>query len=176
MYPELDNKDTNKIIATRYRFHPFVRFFMLSLASITAAYSVYFIFVLIPRYSSATLFVKILSVVILYVSLRTIYKHLTALNSVIVSEDKLELKFLARKNITIPWQNISELKIYKVITHYWEMAYFDSKGVQKIFKSSLAYPGIINLLISIHAKNPSIKMNELLSQVIIYKQTQNQSS
>lgn len=173
MLSDLNPPEPERQISTRYRFHPFVRFFMLLLASVTAAYSIYFIFVLIPRYQSATMFFKILSVVILYFSLRTIYKHLTSLNSVIISKDNLQLRFLLRKNITIPWQDILEMEIYKIITHYWKLVYLDTKGINRIFKTSLAYPGIINILMSIQDKNPNIKMNELLSQVLVYKRTQN---
>lgn len=131
----------------------------------------FFIIVLIPRYESATLFFKIASVIVLYVSSQTLFKHLTSLNSVIIDKDKIELRFLVRKMITIDWDNLTGMEIYKIITHFWKLTYLDNHGKKRIFKTSLAFPGIMDILISIQNHKPELEMNELLKQVLLYKRS-----
>jgi len=152
-----------------YRFHPLVRFSMILLSIIAGGYSLYFIFILIPRFQDVTVFCKIVSAVVLYIALSTLYKHLTALNSVIIRDDRLELSFLLRKRIIIPWHRLEEMQIFKVITHFWKLSYLDENGQHKTFRTSLAFPGIMTILLSIQDKKPDLKMNELLSQVLQYK-------
>lgn len=154
-----------------YRFHPLVRFSMILLSMIAAGYGIYFIFILIPRYHDVTSFFKIVSVVVLYVALHTLYKHLTSLNSVIIRDDRLELGFLLRKKIIIPWTKLIEMKIYKAITHFWKITYKNDDNKVKSFKTSLAFPGIMDILLMIQDKKPDVEMNELLSQVLKYKRT-----
>lgn len=155
----------------RYRFHPFVRFSMIALSLIAASYSIYFIFILIPRYQNVTMFFKIASVLVLYVSLNTLYKHLTSLNSVIITDDKLELRFLLKKTIVIDWRNLKRMEIYKVITHFWKLTYVDKNGTEKIFRTALAFPGIVDILMTIQERKPDLELNELLSQVLLYKRS-----
>lgn len=171
MLSEKEKEISNTFRAKRFRFHPFVRFSMILLSIIAASYSIYFIFVLIPKYQSATLFFKIISVVVLYISLSTFYKHLTSLNSVIIRDDKLELKFLLRKSIVIPWVRLSGMEIYKVITHFWKLIYIDEKGAKRIFKTALSFPGIMEILLMIQDQKPELEMNELLRQVLLYKRS-----
>jgi len=144
---------------------------MILLSIIAAIYSIYFIVFLIPRYQNVTLFFKIISVVVLYISGSTLFKHLTSLNSVIIGNECLELRFLLRKRIIIPWYNFIGMEIYKVITHYWKLIYNDSKGKKRIFKTALAFPGIMNILLSIQDKKPDLELNELLRQVLIFKRS-----
>lgn len=160
----------------RFRFHPIVRFFMLMLAAIAAGYSIYFIAIVIPRYGQVTIFFKIVSVVILYISLSTIFKHLTSLNSVIISQEGITLGFLLRRSITIPWHNLSKMEIYKIITHYWKLSYLDHTGIVRVFKTSLAFPGIMEILLLIQAHKPDIELNELLKQVLLYKHSHSETT
>lgn len=167
-------EQTESVKPLRFRFHPLVRMFMLMLGVIAAGYSTYFIVILIPRYGQVTVFFKIVSSVVLYVSLSTVYKHLTSLNSVIISQDGIALGFLLRKRIVIPWHNLVKMEIYKTITHYWKLSYLDHKGVVRIFKTSLAFPGIMEILLLIQAHKPDIELNHLLKQVLLYKNSPTQ--
>jgi hypothetical protein len=155
----------------RFRFHPLVRYFMILLAAIAAFYSIYFITILIPRYENATIFIKITSVAILYFSGSTLYKHLTSLNSIIISNDGIVLGFILKNNIRISWNNLIKMEIYKVITHYWKIYYTDKTGISKVFKTSLAFPGIMEILCEIQEKKPDVELNELLKQVLLYKRS-----
>jgi hypothetical protein len=160
---------TESLQPISFRFNPLVRWLMLIIATITAFYSVHFIIYTIPRIPSATLFVKFLSVLVLYVALDTIYKHLTGLNQVIIGADRLTLKFLLRHYISFPWDNLTQMEIYKTITHYWRFSYINDRGESKTFKTSLAFPGIMTILILIQERKPDIKLNPLLEQVLLYK-------
>jgi hypothetical protein len=164
----IDTQAVNQT-AQRFRFHPLVRCLMLLMGTVTAGYAFYFITILIPHSASNTVFFKIVSVVVLYVALSTVYNHLTALNSVIIRAEGLELGFLIRKRLFIPWHNLLNMEIYKVITHYWKLTYVNSKGITRIFRTSLAFPGIIKILLAIQDRKPDVELNELLKQVLIYK-------
>jgi hypothetical protein len=161
--------DAKKKTGTRYRFHPLVRFPMLAMSAIALGYSIYFIGIIIPRIGEVTIFFKIVTVIILYVSLSTLIKHLTSLNSIIIRHDSLELRFLMRKRILIPWQAMQKMEIYKVITHYWRITYLDASGKQRIFKTSLAFPSIMQVLLSIQDHYPQLAMNDMLKSVLDYK-------
>jgi len=161
--------NSSEVLPARYRFHPLVRWFMLLLSSVTAIYTLWFIIVLIPRVGHVSYIFKILSVIILYIAVNTLYKHLTALNTVIIRPDKLELHFLLRRNIFIPWDRLMKMDIYKVITHYWKIYYTDEQDKQHLFKTSLAFPGIMNILLNIQDRKPDLAMNELLTNVLAYK-------
>jgi hypothetical protein len=153
----------------KFSFNPLVRWFMLALATVVALYSLYFIISVIPRVPGATLFVKTLSVLVLYLSLNAIYKHLTSLNRVVIGSDKLILSFLLRRTIRIPWDQLLGMEIYKVITHYWKLDFLDEQSKRKTFRTSLAFPGIMTILILIQQRKPDLKLNPLLEQVLLYK-------
>jgi len=142
---------------------------MLLLSSIVAGYCVYFIVYLIPRIQNVTMFLKIVTIVVLYVSISAIIKHLTSLNSVLIKDDSMELGFLLRTTIHIEWQKLIRMDIYKVITHYWKISYLDEINQNRIFKTSLAFPGIIQILLLIQDHKPEVEMNDLLRNVLIYK-------
>jgi len=89
-----------------------------------------------------------------------------------VNNDEIILGFILRKKIVIPWQNLVGMEIFKVITHYLKVIYIDNRNVRKVFKTSLAFPGIINLLLMIQDNKPDVELNELLKQVLIFKRTQ----
>lgn len=161
---------------TRYRFHPFVRFSILLLASIVTIYCIYFIVILIPKNSNSTLFSKLVSILVLYVALNSIYRHLTGLNSVIIFADKIKFNFVIKRSISISWQEIISMQIYKKITHFWKIEYIDKKGAKNELITSLAFPGIMEILDKILEYKPDLEMNELLRQVIIYKQKTNNNN
>jgi len=169
MLSEIVVDDTLDQKPVRYRFHPAVRYFILALAALTAFYSAYFIIILIPSIQKFTIAFKLISIITLYVSLNSIYKHLTSLNSVIISKDSLELRFLLRKRIIIPWSSLIKMDIYKVITHYWKVIYRNNQGDTKTFKTSLAFPGIVQILLSIQDHKPDVELNDLLSKVLQFK-------
>ena len=155
----------------RFRFHPLVRYLMIVLSFTALVYSVYFILVLIPRYGDVSLFMKATSVLILYVAGNTLYKHLFTLNSVEISSTGLQLGFILRKRIFISWDRLLRMDIYKVITHFWKVVYQDEQGNKREFKTSLAFPGIMEILSAINEFKPDLEMNELLTGVLNYKRT-----
>jgi hypothetical protein len=171
--PEDLEKETpnNQDRILRFRFHPVVRALMIFLSSIALGYSIYFIVFLIPNIAGVTNFFKIVTVVVLYVSGSTLYKHLTSLNSIRMSNESLEFTFLLRRKITIPWDKLIRMEIYKVVVHYWKITYMDQYGNKKQFKTSLAFPGIMNALLHIYKMKSDIEMNELLQKVLEYKTT-----
>ncbi len=155
----------------RYRFHPLIRFPMLAISLAASAYILYVMIFLIPRVQDPPFWIRAVSVIVLYVALNSLYRHLTALNSVIIRVDKLELRFLLRRAIFIPWENLHRMEIFKLITHHWKIVYSNYQGRQKIFKTSLAFPGIWDILVSIQNHKPEIELNELLKQVLLYKRS-----
>lgn len=153
---------------------------MLAIATVTGGYTLYFIIFAIPALNpdlmmfksvSIAIFFKIVSVIILYVSVSTIITHTTALNAVVIRPESLEFRFLVKKNIVIPWDRLQKMEIFKVITHYWRTTYTDHKGETKTYKTSLAFPSVMKILLSIQDHHPNLEMNDMLKQVLLYKRT-----
>ncbi len=161
-----------EITPTRYRFHPLVRIPMLTVGFLAIALSLYFIFFLIPRYQNVSLFFKLVSVFVLYVALSSVYRHLSSLNTILILPDVLQLNFLLRRTIIIPWERLLGMEIGKNLTHWWKIHYVDDKGIRQVFRTSLAFPGIVSVLLKIQDICPDIELNDLLRNVLLYKRKQ----
>jgi hypothetical protein len=159
-----------------YKFLPTVRYFTLAIAALTVFYSLYFIIMIIPRIVNSAIIFKILSIFMLYFSASTLYKHLTGLNIVTITNDALILRFILKKRITIPWSNLKRMEIYRAITHYWKIVYIDNTGVEKTYKTSLSFPGVVQILFNVLEHKPDLEMNDLLSKVLQFKKRAQEST
>jgi len=157
-----------KMKTIRYGFNPLIRAIMLISSFVFFSVSIYSIMILIPR-NSTSILVKVITVLTLYASSLSLYKHLFSLNSVEISDDNLNLIFLCRKSKTLEWAMIKKIGIFNAVKHYFQISYFDVKGSEQQYINSLAFPGIMKALILIHDLHPEIEMNDLLLRVISYK-------
>lgn len=150
----------------RYRFHPLIRWVMIAFTALIAGYSIYFL----VRWVNADtpMFFKITPLVILYIGLDSLFRHLTALNEVIFTPECLWLRFIIKPAIPIPWDNLRALQLQKRITYYLYIGYTDLKGQQKLYKTPASFPKMTEILYNIADLAPQVEMNEELAKMVAY--------
>jgi len=150
----------------RYRFHPLIRWVMILFTGMIVAYTGYF---LVRWVNSATpMFFKITPLVILYIGLDSLFRHLTSLNQVIFTEECLWLRFVLKPSIPIPWESLKSMRLQKRITYYLYIEYTDLKGRDKIYKTPASFPKMTEILFNIADLAPGISMNKELENMIVY--------
>lgn len=150
----------------RYRFHPLIRWIMIAFTALIAGYTIYFL----VRWVNAEtpLFFKVTPLVILYIGLDSLFRHLTALNEVIFTPECLWLRFIIKPSIPIPWENIQSMQLQKRITYYLYIGYTDLKGRKRIYKTPASFPKMTEILFNIADLAPAVLMNEELDKMIAY--------
>lgn len=149
-----------------YRFHPLLRWIMILFTALIVGYTVYFL----VRWVNAEtpLFFKVTPLVILYIGLDSLLRHLTSLNRVIFTPECLWLRFIIKPAIPIPWENIKTMRLQKRITYYLYIGYRDLKGKDKVYKTPASFPKMMEILFNIADLAPQVEMNDELQNMIIY--------
>lgn len=148
----------------RYRVHPLQRYIGIGFTLLIIAYVLYF---LITKINLDTPnFFKITSLVILYIGIDSFIRHVTTLNELIFTQECLWLRFVLKKSIPIPWENIKSLQLQKRITYYVYLGYMDEKGKLQVFKTAASFPKMIEILYNISDLTSEIAMNDELSKMI----------
>lgn len=150
----------------RYRVHPLLITIRVVMALALVAYSLYFL----GRWVSADthLILKILSLVILYIGLDSLFRHLTMLSSIIFTPECLWLRFPLKPSIPIPWENIEGAQLQKRITLYFILGYRDLKGRKRSFKTPASFPKMLEIMYNISALAPQAELNQELDGVVKY--------
>ncbi len=150
----------------RFSFPWYVRFFLILIAGVTAIYSLFFLTNYV--YSDTPIFFKLLPTMILYVSLDTVFRHLTSLNRVTFTQDSLVLQAIAKKKLVIPYVNINNLVLKKRITYYVQIHYLDLDGNQKVYQSNASFPKMLTILLTIYDMSPNLELDEKLKDALEY--------
>lgn len=149
-----------------FRFPIWARGILLLISGITAAYSLYFLFNFV--HSDTPIFFKILPTLILYIALDTVFRHLTNLNKISFTDDKLVFSYLAKKSLEIPYHNISSIDMYKKITHYIKVSYMDLQGNQKQFVTNASFPKMLTVLMMIYDLSPNLELDPKMKEAFEY--------
>lgn len=149
-----------------YRFHPLIRWVMILFTGAIVGYTVYFL----ARWVNAEtpLFFKITPLVILYIGLDSLFRHLTSLNQVIFTPECLWLRFVLKRSIPIPWENLVGLQLQKRITYYLYVTYKDLNGRDRVYKTPASFPKMTEILYNLADLAPQVKMNQELENMITY--------
>ncbi len=149
-----------------FRFPWYVRSFLILIAGVTAAYSLYFL--TFHVYSDMPIFFKLLPTMILYISLDTVYRHLTSLNKVIFTADTLELVYIARKRLVLPYSNITNIVLKKKITYYVQIHYLDLDGNQKVYQGNASFPKMLTILLKVYELCPNLELEDKMRDALEY--------
>ncbi len=153
-------------IPQQFRFPPFVRILMILFGGITGVYSLYF---LVHHVSAETpIFFKLLPTMILFICLDTIFRHLTALNKVLFTEENLVLKSIIKKPLIIPYAKIENLILKKKITVYLQIYYYDESGANKMYQTNASFPKMISILLKIYDLAPNLKLDDKFKDALEY--------
>ncbi len=147
-------------LPVKYRFNPAFRMFMLIVSSITALYSLYFLIAIVDA-TAPTLF-KILPVVILFVAIDALLKHTTSLNQLVFDHNAMLLKFVLRRTITIPYQDITELSFKKPFSVNLYITYTDAKGQKRVFRTNGSFPKLPEIMLNVFELAPNVTIDESL--------------
>lgn len=149
-----------------YRYNVVSRTVMLLFASFITVYTIYF---LITRVTADTpLFFKILPMIILYIALDSVFRHVTSLNQVIFTAECLWLRFILKPSIPIPWDEIESMQLRKQITYYLHLGFKDLKGRKRLIKVNAAYPKMLEIIYNIADLSPNVVMNDELVKMVTY--------
>jgi hypothetical protein len=148
----------------RYRVHPLRRLFGIAINTVLIISALNLMFTKVNLDSSN--FIKVTLLVILYIGIDSLYRHLTSLNEVIFTPECLWLRFVLKRGIPIPWENIKSVVLEKRITYYVYIGYVDLKGKRQVYKTAASFPRMIEILFNIADLAPHIGMNDELKKMI----------
>ncbi len=148
----------------RYRVHPYKRIFGIALNTVVVIAALNLMFTRVNLDSSN--FIKIAPLVILYIGIDSLMRHLTGLNEVIFTPECLWLRFVLKKGIPIPWESIKSMQLQKRITYYVYIGYIDLKGKQQVYKTTASFPKMIEIMFNIADLAPHVVMNDELKKMI----------
>ena len=114
----------------------------------------------------SSVWLKIIPLIVLFVALDNLLRHLTTLNSLVFTPDYLWLKYLILPSVQIPYDNISKLELRKDITYNVFITYTDKKGKTRVLKCPASFPRMIEILYNIAELAPQAQMNDELAKMV----------
>ncbi|HNX37590.1 MAG TPA: hypothetical protein PKI15_04455 [Candidatus Cloacimonadota bacterium] len=131
----------------------------------------YTVFFLINFVTAETpLFFKMLPLAIFFVGLDSLFRHVFGLNSVTFFPERIELGFLGKPAIKIPYPDLLEMELHKQITIYLYLTYKDHKGREQKFRIKGSFPKVLEIILGIYEMVPQIRMNEKTRKTCEYLQ------
>ncbi|OQX70969.1 MAG: hypothetical protein B6D62_03080 [Candidatus Cloacimonas sp. 4484_275] len=164
----MENQETTRKNFPRiYRFNAFIRWFTLIFAVAAIVYSVWLIFNRIEAESSK--FVKIVPFIIIFFASNSLMRNLFSLNTIVFKEDAIIFRFLARKSVRIPWNSIRKMELEDARHKMIKISYEDENGQKGIFRFTLSFPNMLEIINGIAEMCPQAEYDEFLKNVIIVK-------
>ena len=161
---ELNIEKVRGRMPVRYRMPVFMRILGIVIHSLISGYC---IFMLFTRVSSNThILLKILPLVILFISLDALFKHFTTLNSVIFTSECLWFRYLLLPSVPIEYDKISAMELRRVLTWYMFLEFTDSRGKRRLLKNPASFPKMMEIMYNIADLAPQVRMNEELDKMI----------
>lgn len=158
--------DINKTkgLPRTYKFNQFIRWFTLILAILAIAYSVWLIFNKIDADSSK--FSQFIPFAIMFLALNSLLKNLFTLNKIKLTKEYISFKYLAKKSVRIPWEQLVELGLNEGKRKMISLKYLEG-DIEKTLEYSLSFPKPLEIANSIAEMAPHIKFDEFMGAVVI---------
>ncbi|MGC9361729.1 MAG: hypothetical protein ACP5F3_02265 [Candidatus Syntrophosphaera sp.] len=164
MQRELNIRSVRGRMPVRYRVNPIVRGFAI-VANVLISGWCLFVLLTYVRADSAW-WIKILPLVVLFVSLDSLFRHLTSLNSLIFTPECLWLRYILKPSVGIEYDRITSMELRKVLTYYVFIGFTDRRGNRRIIKMQASFPRMIEIMYNIADLAPQVVMNEDLCKMI----------
>ncbi|MBW6514007.1 MAG: hypothetical protein K0B87_04545 [Candidatus Syntrophosphaera sp.] len=164
MPQELRIQSVRDRMPVRYRVNPIVRVPAMILHTLLVGWSLWVLFSYV-RADSAW-WIKVLPLVVLFVSLDSLFRHLTSLNAVIFTPECLWLRYILKPPVAIEYDRIVSLELRKVLTYYVFLGFTDRSGKKRLIKTQASFPRMIEIMYNIADLAPQIVMNEELNKMI----------
>ncbi len=147
-----------------FRYSPLLRGIMIIFAGLVSVYSLYFLIVVVN--ADTPLFFKLLPLIIMFVSLNSALKHLTALNCVSFLEDRIRYSYITKRKVEIKYSDVLYMELRKQITYTVQIRYRNEKGEEKLFITPASFPRTLEIMLIIADLCPNIKLSDKLSNAV----------
>ncbi len=148
----------------RYSVKPLPRVLAILAHALISGWCLYFLFTGVSQ--NSPWWVKFLPLVVLFVSLDTLFRHLSSLNSVTFTGQSLELRYPLRPALHIDYARISSLELRKIVTYYVFLGYNDASGKARILKTAASFPRMLEIMYNIADLAPQCALNEHLAKMV----------
>lgn len=155
-------------LPVRYRIHHLARVTMIVFALAIIGYSIYFLFSFVR--GDTPLFYKIIPLVICFVGVDSLLRHLFTLNSITFYEDHLTMGYLAKPGLQIPYDSMVSMELRKQITFYLFLTYKDEKGVVTEFKIKGSFPKVLEIILGLYELIPGLSLTPKMQKTCEYLQ------
>ncbi|MDY0151557.1 MAG: hypothetical protein RBS43_04725 [Candidatus Cloacimonas sp.] len=161
---EIKIKSIRNSLPVRYRYTPVVRGFMLALSLLISAYSLYFMVRFVR--AETPMFFKLLPLIIMFVSVDSIFRQITSLNCICFYEDRLCFSYIAKRKVEIPYTQIRTMELVKKITFYLKITYSEDDQAPKEFRTPASFPKILEIIVNIADMSPNVVLSGMLSKAV----------
>lgn len=164
MQRELNIRSVRGRMPVRYRVNPLVRGFAIVANVLISVWCLFVLFTYVR--SDSAWWIKILPLVVLFVSLDSLFRHLTSLNSLIFTPECLWLRYILKPPVAIEYDRITSMELRRAITYYVFIGFTDRRGNRRIIKTQASFPRMIEIMYNIADLAPQVVMNEDLSKMV----------
>ncbi len=161
---ELNIDSVRGRMPVRYRVPVIMRVLGISAHILISGYCLFILFTLVK--STSPILMKILPLVVLFISLDALFKHFTTLNSVIFTPECLWFRYLILPSVPIDYDKISRMELRRVVTYYMFLKITDQKGRERVLKSPASFPKMMEIMYNIADLAPQVQMNEELDKMM----------
>ncbi len=161
---ELNFESVRGAMPVRYRVPVLTRVLGILAHSLISGYCIFVLFFIIRN--STPFLMKFLPLVVLFISLDSLFKHFTTLNSVIFTPECLWFRYLLLPSVPIEYDRISAMELRKVITYYMFLEFTDRRGRKRTLKSPASFPKMMEIMYNIADLAPQAKLNDELDKMV----------
>lgn len=153
-------------IPVRYRIHILIRGMMILFASAVVIYSIFFLINFVT--SETPLFYKIVPLLICFFGVDSLFRHLFGLNSITFFPERMDLGFLGKPAIKIPYTELISMELQKQITYYLHFSYRDKKGNEQKFRVKGSFPRVLEIILGMYEMAPQLQLTDKMKQTCQY--------
>lgn len=150
-----------------YHFSLPTRLTILTFSILVCIYAVYYLLTRIANSPDATMFAKIIPIIILFAGLNTLFQNLFNIHTLTLTEDELIAKSLINIKKVVPWKNITKISMSKSKRRYVILSYVDEKNRVKEYNLMLVFKDMIEILNSIGELAVNSKYDEFMTTIIV---------
>ncbi len=129
-----------------------------------SGYSVFILFTIVN--ADSPFLIRVLPLVLLFISLDALFRHFTTLNSVIFTSECLWFRYLLLPSVPIEYDKISNMELRRVIAFYMFLEFTDQRGKRRVLKNPASFPKMMEIMYNIADLAPQVRMNEELEKMI----------
>ncbi|MFA7056544.1 MAG: hypothetical protein WC155_03155 [Candidatus Cloacimonadales bacterium] len=150
-----------------YHFSLPTRLTILLFSILVCAYAVYYLLTRVANSSDATMFAKLVPIIIFFAGLNTLSQNIFNIHTLTLTQDKLIAKSLINIKRKITWSSITKISMSKSKKRYVIITYMDEKNRKKEYNLMLVFKDMIEILNSIGELAKNAKYDEFMTSIIV---------